>query len=141
MTNTQRLLERLRKIADPPTDYQIGKLLGATPQSVHQWLKEGTAMDLTTSYVLADLLKEDRAIVAGMTELDRKNLSAEKRAKLEHMLPRRVASAGVAFLVGLAANTTMTGRTQAEALVDVSREHVAVEQVHQFTDLYIMRSA
>lgn len=128
-THTQRLLERLRQIADPPTDYQLAKMLGVERQHVHNWKKRGSGMDLVTAYTLADLLHEDRSIIAGMVELDKANLSAEKKARLEHMLPRLVASTSVAFLACLAASIITPGRAQAltrqEGLVDVSRELVA----------------
>lgn len=64
-TYTQKLLERLRKIADPPTDYQMAKMLGVERQNVHNWLKRGSGMDLVTAYTLADLLHEDRSIIEG----------------------------------------------------------------------------
>lgn len=142
-THTQRLLERLRKIADPPTDYQLAKMLGVERQHVHNWKKRGGGMDLTTAYTLADLLHEDRAIIAGMVELDRRDLSKEKRERLEHMLPRLVASTAVAFVACLAATITTSGRAQAasrhEGLVDVSREFITPENIGEFTQLSIMR--
>lgn len=102
MNNTQRLIERLRKQCDPPTDYQIAKRLGVDPQNVYNWKKRGSAMDLVTAYTLADALGEDRATIAGMIELDRRNLSEEKRRRLERMLPRLVASTSLAVLGWLA---------------------------------------
>lgn len=142
-THTQRLLERLRKIANPPTDYQLAKMLGVKRQHVHNWKKRGGGMDLTTAYTLADLLHEDRAIIAGMVELDRRDLSKEKRERLEHMLPRLVASTAFAFVACLAATITTSGRAQAESrhegLVDVSREFVTPENIDGFTQLCIMR--
>lgn len=143
-TYTQKLLERLRKIADPPTDYQMAKMLGVERQNVHNWLKRGSGMDLVTAYTLADLLHEDRSIIAGMVELDKANLSPEKKARLEHMLPRLVASTSVAFLACLAASITTPGRAhaltrQGEA-VDVSRELVTNQEVGEVTPIYIMRT-
>lgn len=142
-TYTQKLLERLRKIADPPSNYQLAKMLGVTPQHIHNYMKRGSGMDLVTAYTLADLLGEDRAIIAGMVELDKANLSAEKKARLEHMLPRLVASTSLAFLACLAATITTTGRahalTRQEGTVDVSREFVTNRAGIPLSEIYIMR--
>lgn len=133
-TNTQRLLDRARVLCNPPTDYQIAKLLGVDPQNVHNWIKRGSAMDLTTAYTLADLLREDRSIVAGLVELDKKNLSPEKRRRLEQLLPRNVASA--CFAVGLALLAALMCPQTARA----SSAGVTNQAPASADPLYIMRT-
>lgn len=134
MNNTQRLIERLRKQCDPPTDYQIAKRLGVDPQNVYNWKKRGSAMDLVTAYTLADALGEDRATIAGMIELDRRNLSEEKRRRLERMLPRLVASTSLAVLGWLAmVGILMHGET---ASARVTKWNASAANT-----LYIMRNS
>ena len=99
--NTRALLERARKLCDPPTWYQLAKRTGIAQQTISRCIAQGKTLGDINAYKLAQLLEMDvKDVMAYMAE-DR---AQDENTKMfwSHQLPRLLPSFAIAVAASLA---------------------------------------
>ena len=129
VTNTAALLERARKLCNPPTWYQLSKRTGIKQQTLSRCMKHGKTLDDRNAIRLATLLGMLPIEVIGYMQEDRAP-SEEIKTFWTNQLPRLVPSIAIAVTASL---TVATG-----SLIDGSR---VADLTYGINALYIMRSS
>lgn len=98
MRNVPKLLDRARDLCSPPTDYQLAKKLGVSPQRVSNWRRQDSAPDNEAAWKLAHMLGMTLGDVIAYIEED-KAKTPEKRAWWTAQLPRLLSALAIAIAV------------------------------------------
>lgn len=105
MTNTVKLLDRVRKLTKTGSDYAIAKKLGVPHQLVSNWMKGVGTPDTANAIRIAELLEREPLQVIALIELDRRP-KPKNRAIWERYAGRiSAALAGLALIAPLDANS------------------------------------
>jgi len=131
--NTLALLERGRKLVDPPTWYQLAKRTGIKEQTISRCRVHGKTLNNINAYKLAKLLQMDPKDVMAYMEEDRAKDEATREFWI-HQLPRLIPSIAIA-------TTAILSAVVGGSLIDGQR---ALQQTSRYAALqndnpYIMR--
>ena len=110
--NTLALLERARKLCDPPTWYQLGKRTGIKEQTISRCRLHGKTLGDINAYKLAKLLQMDTKDVMAYMAEDRAQDEITKSFwtdQLPRLLPS-IAIAATALLSGGAGGSLIDGQ-------------------------------
>jgi hypothetical protein len=109
-TNTQALLERARKLCEPPTDYRLAKTVGLSHTTISNCRLHGGTLDNAGTFRLAKFLGQNFQDVLALIELDRAK-TEKQRAFWESVAPRILPSLVIGLLAaGLATKAYATHR-------------------------------
>lgn len=129
MRNTTAILDRARDLCSPPTDYQLAKRLGTTPQRVSNWRRRTSSPDNEAAFKIAKLLGMPVTDVIAYFEMDRAK-DPDKRDFWDQQLPRVLASLAIACAALWALGDSLSG-------ADTGVHAASVVALH---NLYIMRN-
>jgi len=129
--NVDALLERARKMCDPPTWYQLAKVTGIKHQTLSRCMVQKKTLGDINAVKLGQFLGIDAATVMAYMAEDRAQDEATRKF-WGTQLPRLVPS----FAIALVAYSATTG----VSLNDGRMEKRSEAQTSLFDSLYIMRS-
>ena len=100
--NVTALLERARKLCDPPTWYQLAKRTGIADTTISRCMRRGGTLGDINAYKLAEILGMDAKDVMAYMAEDR---AQDERTKefWRHQLPRLLPSFAIAVAASLSA--------------------------------------
>lgn len=126
--NTIALLERARKLCDPPTWYQLAKRTGINEATISRCRVHAKTLNNTNAYKLAHVLQMDPKDVMAYMEEDRAK-DETTRAFWSHQLPRLVPSIAIAVATSLAVSNGGSLIAGTRALQQMSK-HAALQLLH-----------
>ena len=95
MRNTTALLDRAKRLCEPPTDYQLAKRLGISAQRLSNWRRREQTPDNEGAWKIAEILGPPIPEVIAYIEEDRAK-TPEERERWTARLPRLLSALAIA---------------------------------------------